>query len=227
MLRLMDLAQGEYIKFLFDDDILHPFCVQLLLQSLEETRAQNTTLAFSPRDVIDTDNNILHTINLLGLSGTARTTIDGSQCIALAAQNCVNFVGEMTTIMFRKEDCFDAAGRNTLMDLAGVPLKGLGDVGALINLASKGNVVAHPMSLSYFRQHADSNSNPATNREFIYAITDWEDVIDHAVLGGYLNQAQSVQAYESLLKIYLHWAPTYVELATDMKRAMSKMKAAA
>ncbi|MFW8588597.1 glycosyltransferase family 2 protein [Rhizobium beringeri] len=68
VIRLANLADGEYIKFLFDDDILNPFCVQFLFETLEESRHLGTRLAFSPRYLIDGENRITSLVNHFGIA---------------------------------------------------------------------------------------------------------------------------------------------------------------
>ncbi len=215
VVRLIGLAQGEYIKFLLDDDILHPFCVQNLLGALEATRAQNTTLAFSPRDLIDQDNVFLSHVNMLQISGSVRV-IDGRECIRVMAANARNVIGELTTVMFRRADAIFTSG--SLLDFRDFTSRGLGDVIAWINLAAKGNVVAHPVTLSYFRQHQGSNSDPAANPEIIHSITEWEVIVDHVTKAGWLSADQFPLTYSSLLREYRYWAPSFPELQNDILR---------
>ncbi len=216
VIRLMSLAQGDYIKFLLDDDILHPFCVQNLLEALEATKAENTTLAFSPRDLIDENNNILSNVNVLKISGGIKI-IDGAECIQLMTANAKNFIGEFSTVMFRRTDAL-AAATGSLLDFGDVTSRGLGDVFAWVNLASKGNVVAHPATLSYFRQHQGSNSDPAANPDFIYCITDWEIIINQVKASGHLPAGMYPLAYNSLIRDYRYWLPRFPQLAGDVAR---------
>jgi glycosyltransferase involved in cell wall biosynthesis len=218
VLRLMEMAQGEYIKFLFDDDILHPMCVQYLFQLLEGTKAQNTRLAFSPRDAIDKDNQTIRSINMLQIAGPGSSMISGPQSIAVMASNCCNVVGEFTTTMFRKKDCYDASGRITLIDLDGTPCRALGDVFAWVNLAQKGNIVAHPVTLSYFREQKGTNSDPDVNPNFVYALTEWETVIGYAAKSGYLAPPAQAKAYQTLSGIYHHWRPKFPQLVENLQR---------
>lgn len=216
VIRLINLAKGDYIKFLLDDDLLHPFCVQYLLEALEKTRAQNTTLAFSPRDFIDQNNGFLNHANLLKIAGAIRV-LDGGECIRTMTANLRNFIGELTTVMFRRTD---ALGNDvtSLLDFPGLTSRGLGDVIAWINLASRGNIVAHPMTLSYFRQHQGSNSDPTANPAFIHGITEWELIVKHVTAVGLLPAGLQSQAYNSLLREYRYWAPKFPELQNDIVR---------
>lgn len=215
MLRLIELAKGEYIKFLLDDDLLHPFCVQYLVEALEATRAQNTTLAFSPRDLIDQNNGFLSHVNMLKIAGSVRV-INGRECIQVMAANARNVIGELTTVMFRRADAILPSG--SLLDFGDFTSRGLGDVIAWINLAAKGNVVAHPVTLSYFRQHQGSNSDPAANPEFIYSITEWEVIVDYVTRAGWLSADQLPLTYNSLLREYRYWAPRFPQLQNDILR---------
>lgn len=217
ILRLIDLAQGHYIKYLLDDDILHPFCVQHLVEALETTADQNTKLSFSPRDLIDPNNKFLEHINLLEVKDTIQV-FDGSRVIQGMVVLLSNFVGEMTTTLFRKEDCYDAQRRNVIFDFGGQRYHGLGDVSAWLHMASKGNVAVHPATLSYFRQHAQANSNPAMNPGFIYAITDWELAVRNAAAGGYLDRPSASQAYQNIIRSYRYWIGLFPQLGNELPR---------
>lgn len=215
--RLIELARGEYIKFVFDDDMLHPFCVQYLLEALEATRAQGTTLAFSPRDHIDADNRVLTHDNPFNVT-QAPAVLTGPAFIALTATTHRNLVGEYTTTMFRKADCFDPDGRINLFDLDGERCAGLTDLSAWVRLASRGNLVACPETLSYFRRHDNSNSNPALNKDFIFAVTDYEVIMRYAIRHGHIAGRHRDQAVQNLIHVYRNWAGTFPEL---MGRAQS------
>jgi len=43
-------TKGDYIKFLFQDDILYPTCVEKMVQIIEAH--ENVGLVFSPRDIL-------------------------------------------------------------------------------------------------------------------------------------------------------------------------------
>lgn len=224
VLRLIGLANGEYIKFLFDDDVLHPFCVQYLLEALEATKAQSTTLAYSPRDFIDSRNNITGHVNLLKIESELKV-LPGAGCINLMASNSLNFIGEFTTTMFRRGDCFAADGSIDLLDFDDTPSRGLVDVAAWLNLAAKGNIVAHPMTLSYFRRHDASNSNPSMNSEFIYGITEWELIVQRAKAAGLMDGDSMIRAYRALIKNYTYWINVFPNLQKDVERFQRELAA--
>lgn len=222
LLRLLSLAQGEYIKVLLDDDILHPFCVQYLLQTLESSKSHNTRLAFSPRGTIDTNNILTGTINFLNIAGPGASIMNGPQAIALMASNCLNFVGEFSTVMFRKADVERLPG-HSLLDFPHTDTRALGDVAAWINLAEMGNIAIHPETLSYFRQHAGANSDQAANPEFILAVTEWELIVGYAQDRGYLRGDNLSKAYQSLLRIFRSWIHAFPELNASIHRVEQQL----
>ena len=209
--RLIDIADAEYIKFLFDDDLLHPFCVQNLVEAMELTRSNGTTLAFSPRDYIDANSRFLSNANLYGVKDEMKL-LPSASFIGLTAMQHLNTVGEFTTTLFRKADCYDSNGTFDLFDLDGGRCRGLTDLSAWIRLASRGPLIVHPATLSYFRQHSNSNSNASINKELILAITDCEHIMRFAERHGYIVGDQVAYAYSRLALVYRHNAAVWPEL---------------
>ncbi|MBB2751766.1 UNVERIFIED_ORG: glycosyltransferase involved in cell wall biosynthesis [Rhizobium aethiopicum] len=210
--RLVEIASGEYIKFLFDDDVLHPFCIQFLLEALESTKERNTRLSFSPRYLIDGKNHTTGFINHFNASGDSLKIVSGDDFLRLTALNHVNLVGEYTTALFRKEDAFDSNGQFRLYKMEGDLFPGLIDLSAWVELAQLGDFVIHPTPLSYFRRHENATSNPQVNWKFIYAITYYEDVLNFAFEKGYLPASDLPTSYRNLLNIYRYWQNSFPQL---------------
>lgn len=220
LLRLFELANGTYIKFLFDDDVLHPFCVQFLLELLEETRDRNTTLALSPRHIIDERNRSRELVDHFRAREGVKL-VSGSDFIRVTAINHVNLVGEFTTVLFRKEDAYDSTGAFRLFKMQGDVCPGLTDLSAWVALAKIGNLVVHPMPLSYFRRHQNATSNPDINPRFIVAVTHYEDVLDAAIADRVLSDAEIAQARRNLLALYANWVKVYPQLSQRIERITS------
>lgn len=220
---LLRIARGDYIKFLFDDDILHPFCVQYLLEALKGSTGHGTVLAYSPRDLIDAANNRIAVLNVLNIR--EMTVIPGDRLIAFMALNQSNPIGEFTTALFRRSDLLGADGGRDPLGVDGEEWMGLGDVAAWTNLALKGAVIAHPCTLSYFRTHADSNSNAAVNPDLIDGVTDWRKVLDFALRRGLVDHAQARQGYERLIGVYRGWLDRFPSLEADIARAAAVLAA--
>lgn len=220
---LLRVARGEYIKFLFDDDILHPFCVQYLMQALKCSAGHGSVLAFSPRDLIDAANNRICALNVLNIREL--TVIPGDRLITFMALNQTNPIGEFTTVLFRRADLLGADGQGDALAVDGEQWMGLGDVAAWVNLALMGAVVAHPGTLSYFRHHANSNSNAAVNPDLISGITDWRKVLDFAHRRGFVDDAQVRQGYARLINLYRGWLGRFPSLEGDIAQAAAVLAA--
>ncbi|APO67484.1 glycosyltransferase family 2 protein [Rhizobium gallicum] len=213
--RLVQVSNGEYIKFLFDDDVLHPFCVQFLFETMEATKARNTKLAFSPRYFIDEHNHGSEMVNPFKAVGDVKL-ISGSEFIKLTAINHHNFIGEFTTVLFRREDCFDEAGEFRLFRMVGNEFDGLTDLSSFFELACLGNFAVHPKPLSYFRRHSAATSNHVLNPRFIVAVTYYETLLNAAFERGYLSIDDLPVAYRNLLTLYRSWVNVYPQLRQRM-----------
>jgi len=159
---------GDYVKPLFDDDILHPFCVQKLVEKAVYTKAP---IVFSSSSVIDKYNNK----KIIRRPFFNDCKISGLDMHKTMALNFTNFIGEFSTVIFSKNQLINV-GNNNLFRYGEICFdKGLSDVVSYINIASKEDVVYIDEELSYFRKDdsIESNSNPFTNPSFVYAITDW------------------------------------------------------
>lgn len=200
---LCQRAHGEYLKFLLDDDVLHPFCVQFLVEALEYPSDERITLAFSPRELIDEKNHSIELINLFGV--TSRAVLPSFNVLHWLAVNVSNPIGELTTVLFRKEDIIQSDGTLALFKIGDFSVKGLGDVALFIHLLEKGNAAIAPETLSYFRRHHEANTNPTYNKDVVHIVGDWRHVVDYAVARNLLNFKERVQAYRKLIKLFSRW----------------------
>lgn len=212
---LCGIAEGYYLKFLFDDDILSPFCVQYLVEALEATENEKTMLAFSPRLVIDAKSRPCKKINLLNIS--EQKVIPGDTLIKWMATHLANPIGEFTTVLFRKGDVVDILGNVCIGEVEGESWQGLGDVATWIHLAQKGKIVAHPETLSFFRSHKSSNSEPKANSEWSYVVTDWKKFIDWAQQRGIIENHALARSYYNLIRLFRRWFLLYPEIMTEMQ----------
>ncbi|MBP2446506.1 glycosyltransferase family 2 protein [Rhizobium leguminosarum] len=214
LVRMMELAQGEYIKFAFDDDILNPFCVQFLLEALETTRHQNTKLAFSPRFTINSQGHFTNLINPFQVSDGLKV-ISGRDFIWLTAMRHHNLIGEYSTVLFRREDCFTSDGEFRLFDVNGLILP---DLAAWLDIAQRGAFVAHPQPLSYFRQHENATSNPEKSPNFVHCILFHEKILNSARERGYVTDKDLPEAYRNLANVYRYWVGTFPQLKDSIER---------
>ena len=90
-------GKGDLIKPLFDDDILHPFCVERMVAAMNQN--PDVQLVFSASQVINIDNQRTDTRRPYQASGS----MPGREMQRSMVLGMRNFVGEFSSIMFRRE----------------------------------------------------------------------------------------------------------------------------
>lgn len=166
-------GKGVFIKPLFDDDILHPFCVERMAAVM--IQREEVEMVFSASAVIDADNLISEQRRPYSESGT----LSGRDLHRSMTLGLRNFVGEFSSIMFRRKKILEV-GRQGLFIIGGHDFtKGLADVAFYCNIAKGGSVFYINEELSYFRrdQRLQSNSNIAANPNFGFCFSDYIDLI--------------------------------------------------
>lgn len=165
-------AKGDLIKPLFDDDILHPFCVERMVAAMnQEPDAQ---LVFSASQVINIDNQRTSTRRPYEASGS----ISGRDLQRSMVIGMRNVIGEFSSLMFRRERLWQI-GSGRLFHYGSWDCSlGLADVAAYFNLMRDGSVFYIDEELSYFRhdERLESNSNPTSNPNFGYCFSDYIDL---------------------------------------------------
>lgn len=153
--RCLQIAQGQYIKFLNDDDILLPHCVERMVQVLEQN--SDIALVTSWRRVIDEQGlplpDILETMHVFDND----VRLHGSDLISLLAEWPVNFIGEPSTVMFRRAQLIDCQPNPCA--LGGVTIRAINDLVMYVNLLRQGHLAFLHEPLSYFRRHHNQRQN--------------------------------------------------------------------
>jgi glycosyltransferase involved in cell wall biosynthesis len=171
-----NMGSGEIIKPLNDDDILHPFCIERMVQ-IFGTQMMSSTVGtvFSASNIIDTSNQITATRAPFQSSGLVTKRLVHTESLGRA----LNFYGELSTVAFSREH-FKAICR-----LGGMKWReadcstGNSDFGMFLNsvqLLPSGYISE---ILSYFRKSTNhaSDSNPATNPFFYKLHLKWFELI--------------------------------------------------
>ena len=143
-------ARGELVKFLNDDDRLAPQCVEALAGALDFD--PRVTLATSRRMPIDERGQPVK--NHLASAPLAHVSclIPGEELVNFVLINSMNFIGEPTTVMFRKRDVDLAEGG--VFRWNGHDYHCLADLSLWIRLLAKGNAFYQAVALSDYRTHA-------------------------------------------------------------------------
>lgn len=203
-------AKGDYIKPLFDDDLLHPFCVERMVEAFQSS--SNTSMVFSASATINNQNK----------RGKQRRPanqaflIDGRELQRQMILSFQNFVGEFSTIMLRGETLkqYDRTSSLTYSDT--IYAKGLSDVVFYWNTTLGHQAHYIDEELSYFRfdpQH-NSNSNPDSNPDFVFAITDWIDLLIASHKNGVITDTElATQGAKQARALSGYWSRKFPDVA--------------
>jgi len=154
--RCIELSAGEWIKFLFQDDYFSSDCIEVMVNSISE----NDKIITSTRQLVldksldeATKNysvNQTITFERLGIVTNVPVFITPEKISSFAVQNiCMNFIGEPTVIMFKKEVVKEFGNFNP--DLIQIC-----DLEYFLRIATKYGVKYIPKPITYFRVHKGS-----------------------------------------------------------------------
>lgn len=144
-------ARGEYIKFLNDDDLLDVECVERMLKALVDY--PDISLVTSKRQRIDQHGAPLADIPATQAPVAADSMIEGLSLGTALMLSQINFVGEPSTVMFRRDDMLEVTP--DFMSVDEQPIAWASDVAIFLNLALRGNTVYLIQPLSSFRIHGE------------------------------------------------------------------------
>lgn len=147
----MKEARGEYIKFLNDDDLLDIECVERMLKAFSDY--PDISLVTSKRQRIDQHGSPLADIAATQAPVTADSMIEGLSLGTALMLSQINFVGEPSTVLFRRDDMIEVTP--DFMSLDEQPIAWASDVAIFLNLALRGNTVYLIQPLSSFRIHGE------------------------------------------------------------------------
>lgn len=144
-------AHGEFVKCLNDDDVLHPECVARMLDCFR--REPDLTLVTSRRQRIDENGGALPQILATTAPVPEDSVMDGLSLGCALVTTRVNFVGEPSTTLFRRDEV--ARVVPDFMSVDRRRIRGVMDMAAWLNLSTRGDAVYLVDALSSFRVHAD------------------------------------------------------------------------
>jgi len=142
-------AHGQYVKFLFGDDVFcSPRTVSVLVALMESH--PSVVLATSARRVIDTDSRSVDLWDQLGGAGV----YPGRPMIARCLAENSNIIGEPSAVLFRRQDA--ARGFNP-------QYRQWVDLELWLHLLERGDLAYCPEPLCCFRRH--EHQQTAVNRQ--------------------------------------------------------------
>ena len=141
------VAQGKYVKFLHDDDVLEPGCVTELVAAMEKN--PGIALASSRRRRIDEDGEPMPDILATAFPFPRDAVVDGRDLVDFLADHTINFIGEPSCLLCRRDDLLEIG--NQLMALNGKPIHWVGDLSLCVKLLHRGNLALLARPLTNFR----------------------------------------------------------------------------
>ncbi len=192
--RCFTLARGEYIKFLNDDDVLHPDGVRRMVTAF--TEHPGVTLVTSKRRMINDRHEPLKDVFATAPLANVECRMKGAALGDHALRHSVNFIGEPTTALFRKADVH--VQRENIFHLAGHDYVCLADLSLWLRLLARGDALYFPEELSLFRIHAGQEQRKP--EVALRCLTERHDLIFDAKALGFLH---SPRVYQAALKSVL------------------------
>jgi glycosyltransferase involved in cell wall biosynthesis len=185
--RCLELARGEYIKYLFSDDMLSsPHNIARLADVLD--RHREVTLVCSFRSFIDHDG---YATAERGFTPTGRP-VSGKKAIRSCLTSAWNYIGEPSVVMFRKLQAQRGfhSGYRQMVDLE-----------MWFYLLLQGDIWCEREPLAAFRQHPDQqtakNAEGLVHLEELLRLYDAYLVDDRVRLPGVVKSAlYYVQCYQ-------------------------------
>lgn len=191
---LLTLAQGEYVKFLFDDDILLPHSVRHLHRLLSGTTA---SLSYHPMLMINEMGDPTGTWPPTPI--TTDHLISQREYLTLSLLRIMNHIGGPTAVMIRRS-ALDEHAHPFWHD--GRPVGFLTDVSLYMNLMdSEASFVGSGIVGACFRTHTEQTSN-ASSPLMEAGVFEWERLLRYARREGVISDSEFTKAMTIQLASY-------------------------
>ncbi|MDD2365372.1 MAG: glycosyltransferase family 2 protein [Desulfuromonadaceae bacterium] len=186
--RCIELANGEYIKFVFGDDFLNtPDALNKMLSVLTN---EDVVLVATARHVINSDYSLLTTTSYFDTDIIAK----GSDVINLSIYEHNNIIGEPSVVMFRKSLAlrgFNAKYRQIV------------DLEMWFNLLENGKFAFIAEPLCTFRQHQEQQTSK--NAQELAHIDDYHRLFDNYLKKEYILLSVIQKWFVFYYQLYYSW----------------------
>lgn len=146
----LERARGEFVKFLYDDDLLKPNCVSQLLEAID--RHPDIVMATSRREIIDAAGKRRADLSASIPPVSEDSVLYGPDLATFQANRIINFVGEPSSVLFRTSVLRELlVNGERLPTLAGENMPFLGDLALYTKVLRRGHLAYLCQPLSQFR----------------------------------------------------------------------------
>ncbi len=205
-LRCLEMASGEYINFLNDDDLFQPEKIEKMAYWLMSR--PDVTLVTSYRQRIDERGESLPDIASTTRISEINFIMSGIDLGNYCLRHCLNVIGEPTTVLFRRSDLTEKFGH-----YQGNKYTCINDLATWLHLLAKGNAIYIAEPLSYFRFHSVQNQKDLNMA--LPSFAQWHRLIQDARKNVFLA---SDHEYKTALVHYLRHCTYILQLAVDAGR---------
>ncbi|SHF15876.1 Glycosyltransferase involved in cell wall bisynthesis [Marinitoga hydrogenitolerans DSM 16785] len=182
---LLQKAKGEYISFLYDDDLIHKEKIRIMMHFF--ILEKNVSLVTSYRKLIDEKGDFINDSIATRRLVDKLVILNGEEAIRKLIMSTVNFIGEPSTVIFRKKD----VENNTFAKYKNIVAKGNWDIFQWVNNLEKGNLVYIPYALNYIRKHSKQ-----VTHNYELKLNNYED--SYNLLNIFLENKKIFKDYEIL-----------------------------
>ena len=194
--RLWERSTAKYVKWLYDDDVLMPNSVEVLIAALQQH--PDAVLAFHERVVIDGNETVIHVPQSLIPAGQM-ALIDRRFLVQNLIANANNFIGEPSNVMMVR----DAVDFSSVMAYRSWNVTYLTDVAMYMNLAEHAPLVLVGGYLSCFRKH-EAQCSSGTSPIIAAGYYEWEVMLRGEAANGQLSAEALIKAKEQMKRVYAH-----------------------
>ena len=203
--KCLELANGEWIKFVFQDDLIEPNCLSLLHDAVGGHSIVVCDRDFIFDNSVSETTKVYYTKDLLSLKklfNKVETTILNNQQVSEIASNhlALNIIGEPTAVMFRKSVITDLGVFNT-------DFSQICDLEYWLRIATAKGLVYVPKRLVSFRVHVNSTSasNVISTVKFKPRYIDSLLLAQEMLFGAYYKSYREITQgqYSFKLKMYI------------------------
>jgi len=170
--KLENDAEGEYISWLLDDDIIHKDKISVMVSYYLEY--ENIVLVTSHRQIIDAAGNECRDIKATLPICKTTSIFSGEEIGKNILIGMLNFVGELSTVLLKKEFLTNGKRANYFKNVENEynwRYIALGDIITWLDVLHKGNVVYICDTLNYFRLHGGQSQNALFVQ--VLGLIDW------------------------------------------------------
>lgn len=215
-----ELARGKYVKFLNDDDLLHPTCVRRMVAGFGQCGAA-VTLVTSRRRPVGVNGEPLPDFVETTPLAPHDALFDGKKLGNRLLVESLNRIGEPTTAMFRKADVAIAGGN--LFRFGAHDYHCLADLSLWLRLLAKGNLLYFATELSRFRVHAAQEQKKPDVA--LRCITERAYIVDDALELGFLADWDLRHRARATARRHVeHFLATSTGLSDEGKAALERAR---